>query len=179
MALIESRQRRENGSINSCKGCSGIDCCGVLCEGGEIAPPFLSSYDIQQIEYFSGLKKEQFAMKRVNPITSNVINLMQTSPRQGCIFFNNRTGLCDIYAFRPVDCRLFPLDIRFVQNRYHWALFKYSRCGNDVEKDLSQLIQYSTDALEILRKDIHDYATFPVPGMERVGYKLLREINLS
>lgn len=86
MALMESRQRPEKGSINSCKGCSGIDCCGILCEGGEIAPPFLSAHDIQQIEYFSGFKKEQFAVARLNPISSNVIHLMKTSPRQGCIF---------------------------------------------------------------------------------------------
>jgi Fe-S-cluster containining protein len=179
MNILEARQRGENGSINRCKSCSGIDCCGILCEGGEIEPPFLSSYDIEKIEYFSGLKKEQFAEERINPITSHTIHLMKTSPHKGCIFFNNRTGLCDIYAFRPIDCRLFPLDIRFVQGRYLWALFKYSRCGSGIEQDLSQLMQYRTEALEILRMDIHDYSTFPVPGMERIGYKLLDEIKLS
>lgn len=164
-----------DGKINACKQCSGINCCGILEEGGNLEPPYLTNFDIQKIEYFTGLLKGQFATERINPLTGNLIYKMRIKPNQGCIFFDQNEGKCEIFSYRPMDCRLFPLDIEFFNETYYWALFKY---GCDISQtDLDHLLNYKDIALKILGDELHDYATYPVPGMSKIGYELLMEVD--
>lgn len=170
------------GSINSCKDCSGLICCGIVREGGIIEPPYLTRHDIRQIEYFTGFKKEQFAVKKNNPLTGNTIFVMQTLEKEGCIFFNKFTGKCQIFSFRPIDCRLFPLDFTVVIERgktnYYCALYKYKECKL-FKDDLSVLLKYKNEAIQIMAGELHEYATYPVPEMERIGYMILQKIKYS
>jgi hypothetical protein len=76
-----------------------------------------------------------------------------------------------------MDCRLFPLDIIFLDNNCYWALFKYEKCSGSIEKDLNFLLKYKNEVISQLGDEIHDYATFPVPGMDRIGYKILSQIS--
>jgi Fe-S-cluster containining protein len=166
-----------SGAIKACKGCSGLDCCGLLTEGGIIEPPYLLKKDIDNIEYSTGLSSDAFAVKRLNPHTGNFVFIMKTHKRGGCVFFNQKTGLCDIYNCRPIDCRLFPLDIRRINSQYYWALFRYPRCLGSISDDIKDILKFRNDALSYLSEDILDYATFPVPGMEKIGYNILEEIH--
>jgi len=171
------RSGKYDGRITACKQCSGIHCCGILEEGGNLEPPYLTKLDIAKIQYFTGLQKEKFAFQRINPITGNLIYKMRTKPNHGCIFFDYEKGTCEIFSYRPMDCRLFPLDIEFIQDTYYWALFKYG-C-NISQNDLDHLLNYKDVALKILGNELHDYATSPVPGMSRIGYQLLMKVDDS
>ena len=167
----------EHGSINACKACSGLDCCGLLKAGGIIEPPYLLKKDIENIEFFTGLPSETFALKKLNIKTGNYVYIMKINESGGCVFFNYQTGLCNIYNCRPVDCRLFPLDIRYINNHFYWALFKYPKCNKNISNDIKKLENFKTEALEIIDDELLDYSTIPVPGMEKVGYTFLEEIN--
>lgn len=175
-SIDKTKVARNIGSIGACKACSGLDCCGLLTEGGIIEPPYLLKRDIKDIEYYTGLSSDAFAVKKLNPHTGNFVFIMKTNERGGCVFFNQRTGLCDIYNCRPVDCRLFPLDIRWIDNRYYWALFRYPKCHRSISDDLKYLLDFRTQALFYLADELMDYATFPVPGMEKIGYTILEEL---
>lgn len=163
------------GMITACKKCSGLVCCGAVTEGGIIEPPFLTKQDILQVEYFTGIKKEQFTFRRKNPVTKKMVFIMRTFSEGGCIFFDKDTGRCQIFLFRPMDCRLFPLDIEKRKGQYFWALYKFNRC-NIYEEDLAILLEYRKEALQILGDKLADYATYPVPGMRKVGYKILMKL---
>ncbi|MFH1769219.1 MAG: YkgJ family cysteine cluster protein [Parcubacteria group bacterium] len=176
-SIDKTKIARNIGSISACKACSGLDCCGLLTEGGIIEPPYLLKRDIEDIEYYTGLSSDAFAAKKLNPRTGNFVFIMKTNERGGCVFFNQRTGLCDIYNCRPVDCRLFPLDIRLIDNRYYWALFRYPKCHGSISDDLKYLLDFRTQALFYLADELMDYATFPVPGMEKIGYTILEELS--
>ena len=165
------------GNISACKRCSGYICCGNIREGGPIEPPFLTASDIVTIEYYSGLKKEQFSKAKINPVTNNKIYIMDTKKSGGCTFFNKQNGKCKIHSFRPMDCRLFPLDIELIEKKYFWALFNCKSCDLS-PNDLQSLLSYKNEALEILGDELHDYATIPVPGMNKIGYKIFKEIEL-
>jgi uncharacterized protein len=167
-----------DGSINACKRCSGLFCCGILEENGRIEPSYLTAQDIKNIEYYTGLHRDQFATAKINEATGNRIYMMQTSVGHGCIFFDHTSGKCEIHSFRPMDCRLFPLDIEYVDGKYHWALFKYTECKVS-KMDLKSLYAYTDEALRLLGDELHEYATLPVPGMSEIGYKLLKEINFE
>lgn len=45
-----------------------------------------------------------------------------------CAFLERRTGKCRIYDIRPLDCRLFPLDIVEEGGEYYWCVF--TTCPN-------------------------------------------------
>ena len=167
------------GAIKACKKCSAIDCCGVVKEGGEVEPPYLTQYDIAQIEFFTGLKKEQFANVKRNPVTKKPLYLLRTNQDSGCIFFNADEGKCRIYSLRPIDCRLFPFDVEIVGNEYYWAFFKYKKCSDNVDaEDMRSLHLFKKRALMIFGDELRNYATQPVPGMQKVGYELLERIEL-
>ena len=172
----KSSVETNSGAIGACKACSGLDCCGLLTEGGIIEPPYLLKKDIENIEYYTGLSSDGFAIKKLNSRTGNFVFIMKTNERGGCVFFNNKTGLCDIYNCRPVDCRLFPLDIRWIDNHYYWALFRYPKCHGSISHDLKDLFEFREQALAHLSSELMDYATFPVPGMEKIGYTILDEL---
>lgn len=177
-------QHQSPGMIEACKKCSGLTCCGIVSEGGIIEPPYLTKHDVGQIEKFAGLKKEEFTVERQNPVTGNIVLLMKTVENEGCIFFNRNKGKCEIYSFRPIDCRLFPLDCRVFpsnanksETNYYWALYKFKRC-NLSKKDISSLLEYKEKVINILEKEIHDFATYPLPEMEKIGFKKLSRFNL-
>ena len=178
-------EQKSNGSIDACKKCSGFECCGIVSERGVIEPPFLSKHDIAQIELHTGLGRDQFAVQRKNPVTNNLILIMRTNGKEGCIFFNKNKGKCEIYSFRPIDCRIFPLDCRIFppdsQNadaQYYWALYKFKKCSGLSKKDLSSLIEYKETVRRILGDEMHDFATYPLPEMERIGFKKLLKLDL-
>ncbi len=178
--------QKSQGTIDACKKCSGFDCCGIVKESGIIEPPFLSKYDITQIECHTGLTKDQFAVQRKNPVTGNLIFIMKTDEKEGCIFFNRNKGKCEIYSFRPVDCRIFPLDCRVFSpdsdnddNQYYWALYNFKQCSGLSKRDLSSLMEYKEIVRNILGDEMHDFATYPLPEMERIGFKKLLRLDLS
>jgi Fe-S-cluster containining protein len=182
--LLLTSQSSNCGSIDACKKCSGLECCGIVSEGGVIEPPYLTIYDIRQIEHYTGLKKEQFAVKRKNPVTGNVVSFLNTIENEGCIFFDRKKGKCTIHSFRPIDCRLFPLDLRAFPSdtntvpNYFWALFKFKRCSLN-KKDISSLLKYKEVIKTILEEEIHDFATYPLPEMEKIGFQKLLKLNLD
>lgn len=173
------------GTIDACKKCSGFDCCGIVIEGGIIEPPYLTKYDINQIEQFTGLKLSEFTVKRTNPVTGNEVVIMKTIENEGCIFFDRNKGKCKIYSFRPIDCRLFPLDCRTfpsntnkIELNYYWALYKLKRC-NLSKRDIASLLEYKEEITSILEKEVHDFATYPLPEMEKIGFKKLARLKFS
>lgn len=45
-----------------------------------------------------------------------------------CAFLDRQSGKCRIYEARPLDCRLFPLDIIEQDGEYYWCIF--TTCPN-------------------------------------------------
>ena len=166
----------DRGCLEACKNCSGFNCCGVISRGGRIEPPFLTHYDIGQIEAFTGLKQEFFSERVTNPTTGNYVHLLK-SRDNACVFFDAHNGKCRIYNVRPIDCRIFPLDIKKVDTKFFWVLYDYAHCHLTQEDEL-HLLDLRPQALSVLGKDIVDYATFPVPGMEQMAQKIIEEIEV-
>lgn len=169
---VLSAAESADGSISACRNCSGTECCGILRAGGPIEPPFLTLSDIEGISRFTGWRPSQFCEYRVNPHTGDTVAFLKTRSPQACIFFDATDGRCGIFRSRPIDCRLFPLDVEERQGKYYWALYKHKTCLLRA-KDRAALLRYGKRALALLRSEIRNYATVPVPGMNAIGYETL------
>ena len=123
------------------------------------------------------MKTEDFCDKVKNSITGKINSLMKTN-KNACIFFDSTNGKCGIHAVRPVDCRLFPLDIQKVDGKYYWIMYNYKHCKLD-DEDQSQLLAYRSKALSLLGNEIKDYATFPIPGMAKLPREIIGEVEVS
>ena len=159
------RIKPTHGTLDACRGCSGSNCCGRLRQGGKLEPPFLTARDVMQIQEATGLPRRKFSQERLNPATGNTVLFMATRNNKGCIFFNKADGSCGIHSSRPLDCRLFPLDVEAVGGQFYWVRHNYEHC--DLSRaDRKRLLRYGREALPYLEADLNDYGTVSVPGME-------------
>lgn len=165
----------KNGSLDTCKSCSGIKCCGNIHRGGALEPPFLCRYDLKRIERYTGLNKNLFTEPWVNPNTGNTILFMKIKKDNKCFFLDPEEGKCRIYAIRPIDCKLFPLDIEKFGDKYYWIQYKYKYC-NLSEGDKQWLFNFKDTVVQIFGKELLDYATIRVPGMDKIGYDEIGQV---
>ncbi len=160
----------DNGALDACRDCSGAKCCGNIKHGGTIEPPFLTSFDVAQIGNFTGLHADIYSQTVVNPHTGNTVRFLKTTSREGCHFLHE--GRCSIHDHRPIDCRLFPLDLKMVEGELTWVIYNYHHCEL-TERDMAILAKQMGTALTALGSEAEDYATVPVPGMQNLPYKVV------
>jgi len=167
-----------NGAINACSDCSGDSCCAVIRPGGTIEPPFLTAADMASIMAETGLQPEVFSERKKNPSTGADIYFLKVDPgrRTGCMFMNEHNGRCGIYETRPVDCRLFPLDVKKFDSHYYWVCYEYTPC-NLSRSDMEALMAERQKALACFAEELENYATFPLLGMEELKYEILGPID--
>ena len=163
----------DNGALDACRDCSGAKCCGNIKHGGTIEPPFLTSFDVARIGLFTGLHPDVYSEILVNPHTGNPVRFLKTTSREGCHFLNE--GRCSIHDHRPIDCRLFPLDIRKVEGKLSWVIYNYNHCEL-TERDMAILAKQMGAALAALGSELEDYATVPVPGMKNLPFKIVGRV---
>lgn len=100
---------RHNGTMAFCSRCpASKNCCTRVAHGSEIEHPFVFEEEIDALSRASGLPSSAFIAKRYTS-DGEAYNSLK-SHKSGCIFFAG--GSCQVYDIRPLDCRLFPFDIR-------------------------------------------------------------------
>lgn len=161
----------DRGSLDACGACNGVSCCG---RGGVIKAPFLSSHDVKTISMKTGLRPESFSDEVSNPHTGNTVRFLKATTTNGCHFLN--AGRCGIHEFRPVDCRLFPLDVKKLEGELRWVIYNYEHCSLS-ERDQKVLLGQISAAKAALGAEILDYATVPTPGMAEMRYSMLSSVS--
>ena len=81
--------------------------------------------EAERIATASGLSTSEVTVERIASNGDRELYLGR-SPAGACRFYNEQTRKCGIYAMRPADCRLFPLDLDRRRKRLHWI--KYDVC---------------------------------------------------
>lgn len=107
-----------------CKGCS--KCCHDM--GNSIV---LDPYDVHLLKKGTGESFEQLISKELELSAVDGIilpNIKMSGEYNSCSFLNVQ-GRCDIHAFRPSICRLFPLG-RIYENRTFKFFLQTNECVN-------------------------------------------------
>lgn len=113
--------------------------CKKMCCKADISfSPVLSDAEISNIEAFqtknnSPLRnKDDFCFFDAESKTYRLKKLADNS----CVFWNSQTRGCSIYAARPLDCKIFPLE-------YRWFTWMHSpHCPSDMFKKDKMLAQF-------------------------------------
>ena len=93
---------------------------------------------------------------------SATVSVRQIRSTVGCAFFAN--GHCEIYEDRPIDCRLFPVDIREERDgTLVWVV--YTRlCPAGVDR--TGLLEHAERLLPALQGHAREYARMDTRGMD-------------
>jgi len=124
------------GSMTICNECTSKSCCT------DFAEPLLFPSDLKKLDSVKKSGSEYVKEIMIDDIKINVIK--KASNSKSCIFLNDENNFCSIYENRPFDCRMYPFDIIWINDAYHWIIYSCSPNG-----DWSWVEQY----LQKLEKD--------------------------
>jgi hypothetical protein len=148
-------------------------CESCICKCCTTEPVFLTQYDIDRISKKTGLLEDDFAIKKKG--YEKFIRLMRFK-NNSCLFFDNATGKCKIYDFRPLDCQLFPLDIDIREGKYSWIL--YTHCDlRDIP--IQKALKFAKSKIfPLLKKDLKEYAEFEMELYKQKKWIEIEEIMI-
>ena len=154
-----------------CRVCSA-GCCGKL------TAVLFTKRDLFALSQKLGRPPETFASIRRHPESDKHMWQMILNTDGYCTFLTSEKR-CSIYSFRPLDCRLYPLDVTYENGKFYWIVYAYDRCklsqscsfeDSIVKAEKTILPHFSKDELMLYATD--DDAAPPAE------YKIIREINV-
>ncbi len=135
------------GTFNLCSNCVGnnFNCCSNF----DVDAPMLLPNEVDVISRKTNIAIKDFAKKIEFSKMYNDDNLktlfqMQKQKDNACYFYRNNK--CTIYEIRPIDCRIFPYDIKIGKDgNYYLIYYKVNSCPikNVNIKDI-KMVSYNT-----------------------------------
>ena len=98
-----------------CGSCKSKSCCT------DFAEPILFPTDLNKLQRIGKLEHDFVGSIVIEDKTIKKIKRKNNS--NVCVFWNEGKKNCSIYENRPFDCRMFPFDIDWVDNEYHWIVY--------------------------------------------------------
>ena len=107
---------KKNTSIASlCNSCQKKPCCT------DFNSPFLFSGDLKNLEKIG--KANSTYVKDIVIKGVKAKELQKKPNSNSCIFFDEEKIQCNIYQNRPFDCQMYPFDIMWYENAFHWVVY--------------------------------------------------------
>jgi len=137
------------GTFNLCSNCIGKNnptcCCDPIVDS-----PMLLPNEAEAISNKMKIEKEEFC-KRINLAKINndyslkdLYQMKRFEDTNSCYFY--RDNKCTIYDIRPIDCRIFPYDIKLEKDgNYYLIYYKSDNCQimNENIKNI-KMVSYNT-----------------------------------
>ena len=136
------------GTFNLCSNCVGksVNCC---CSPN-VDSPMILPREAEEIAKTKNIRKEDFSDKISfsemygDETLKDLYQMKRQENSHACYFYKNNK--CTIYDIRPVDCRIFPYDIKLEKDgNYYLVYYKTKDCQILYEnlKDI-KMISYNT-----------------------------------
>jgi Fe-S-cluster containining protein len=151
---------RLDGTFNLCKGCTTTKDC---CTGKVIDRAVLTPNDVKNICSATGLQASAFSINTKNNFAN--IKLINNN----CYFY--KYNKCTIYNIRPLDCRLFPFDIRRNESGELILVYYNTVCPSLVNIDMYE--EKALFLLSYLGNYLEEYADHGSPLLDQLEYKVV------
>ena len=155
-----------------CDSCKQKSCCT------DFAEPILFPADLDKLKRIDRLDNNFIKDVRIENKSIKTIKRKENS--NICVFWDEGKKQCSIYENRPFDCRMFPFDIDWVDNEYHWLIYScnpssdWSWCEQHLKK-LEEDPQFEEvmKNMEFFRLTSKGY----VDTSKEPPYAILRQVN--
>ena len=153
----------QNGCYDVCTNCfTGGNCCSSF---DRINAPVLNKQELIQLKEV--LKSDDF----YDVVDDNLYKIRLNNNE--CIFLKN--GRCQVYDYRPLDCKLYPFDIIKKNSKYYLVLYQL---GCIEEYTVVDNFDCLNDLVEKIKPWIIDYTDDRnYTKMKRLKYKVIKEIK--
>lgn len=119
------------GTFNLCSKCVGKD--ATCCCDPSVDSPMILPNEAEIISKKMKISKEEFS-KKVDFAEMNkdyslkeLYQMKRIKDTNSCFFYRN--NMCTIYDIRPIDCRIFPYDIKLEKDgNYYLVYYKSDKC---------------------------------------------------
>jgi hypothetical protein len=142
-------------SKNDCQACRG--CCRFSKEDIEFGPLFTKEEIDMLRDKLKVLPEFKSCRGSSKAFQFELIKSMQKdgSYKYACPFLDEQTHLCDIYQYRPLDCRMWPfLFMRDEENRRSFiACFDMDDCPVTDRMTDSQFLAYRDELFRMIDKE--------------------------
>lgn len=149
------------GTFEHCSKCKlKVNCC---CDFGTIDAPVISEIEREKL-------KEIYS---INDFCTNCGERIYSLNLNGdkCIFYNNG---CTIYNNRPLDCRLFPFDLKKIDGRYYLVLYNL-KCLEGINFISENYCL--DDVIDAIKPWIESYTDDSICSkLDAIGYTIIKEI---
>ncbi|MBU1920771.1 YkgJ family cysteine cluster protein, partial [bacterium] len=138
------------------------------CTGRRVDHPVLTQDDLQRIHSYTGLEISSFS----EPDKGSLSNMR--SLNGVCYFY--KSGKCEIYDQRPIDCRLFPFDVRHNSNGKLILIWYTDSCPQEINAE--SYISIALTLINEFKHDIVEYSNHVSPLLDLRKYKVVGELVL-
>jgi len=126
-----------------CGSCLSQGCCT------DSSVPLVFSTDFDALKSIGKDGKEY--VQEVDVKSKKVKALKKKPNSLNCVFWDEIKKQCTIYQHRPFDCRAYPFDILYLDDKFRWIVYSCNPHSN---------WEWSEKYLEILEKDMEKNKIF-------------------
>lgn len=167
--------KNDNFSIsNLCSSCKKLSCCT------DFFPPLLYPSDLIRLKKAGKYEGDYLKNIRINGAVVKTVRKKENSTT--CMFWDEENRLCSIYDTRPFDCRMFPFDIVWHDNEYHWMVYSCNPDSNwnwteqylqklETDVQFNEMMQ-NHEIIRITSENVECLA-----DIEEPPYAILRKVN--
>lgn len=143
---LKSKQDLTQGSYGFCGECvkRNRKCC---CANEDVDMPILLPFEIENISKAHKISPQEFCENRSQNLAQMKRRQISGTNLNGCYFYNGEK--CTIYNERPIDCRLFPFDVAFIDGEYK-LIYYTSICPSCVGLSTSEVEEFSHNIKPLL-----------------------------
>ena len=136
------------GTFNLCSNCVGKN--STCCCDTDVDSPMILPNEVDVISKKMKIEKDVFSQKidlaKMNNDYSlkDLYQMKRDEKTNSCVFYKNNQ--CTIYDIRPIDCRIFPYDIKLESDgNYYLVYYKSDKCQiiNENMKNI-KMVSYNT-----------------------------------
>ena len=141
-----------------CNNCEiAIKCC-------KIVPPMI--FQFEQKDFQDNIFYNEF--------NSEKIPLLNKSDKN-CIFLKDNK--CSIYQKRPLNCKMFPIDIKRINDKLYWINLDFCKIPENIESNLNK---FENALLKIPRKELDLYVDYSnqTKELRKIEYQIIREVSM-
>lgn len=172
------------GTFNLCKKC--VNAKATCCSNLEVDSPMILPNEAKEIAKATNLEIRYFAnfidfseIYKDNSLKS-LYQMKRQNKSNSCYFYKNCK--CSIYNIRPIDCRIFPYDIKLEkEGNYYLVYYLSDNCAiKNISLDNLKMVSYNTKLflrllLPYLREWTDPYCSSKLTKKE--NYKIICKIE--
>ncbi|MGI0089652.1 MAG: YkgJ family cysteine cluster protein [Nitrosopumilaceae archaeon] len=157
-----------------CSSCKKITCCT------NFFPPLAYPSDLDKLKHMG--KSEGDFLKNVIIKGKTVKTIKKKDNSTTCMFWDEENRLCSIYENRPFDCKMFPFDVFWTDNEYHWIVYS---CNPDSDwtwcEEYLQKLEADPQFSEMMKNNetirLTSESVESLADIEEPPYAILRKVN--